>query len=60
MRTLILSSSLLAAALIGGSQVVVAQNEFAFCLQGSTGSLDCIYDGFLEFRKGRIQALSVR
>jgi hypothetical protein len=53
MRTLILSSGLLAAALIGGPQAAVAQNEYAVCLQGSTGSLNCIYDNLEQCRQAQ-------
>jgi hypothetical protein len=48
MRTLILSSGLLAVALVGGPQTAVAQNEPAFCLQRPTGSLNCIYDSMAQ------------
>jgi hypothetical protein len=47
MRGLILSSGLLAAALIVGPQAAVAQTEGkAFCLQGPAGSINCIYESF--------------
>jgi hypothetical protein len=53
MRTLILSSGLLAAALIGGPQVAVAQNEYAFCHEGPTGSLNCIYNSLEQCRQAQ-------
>jgi hypothetical protein len=49
MRCLILSSGLLAAALVGGPQAAVAQSEGkAFCLESPTGAMNCIYDSFEE------------
>jgi hypothetical protein len=47
MRAPILSSCLLAAALIAGPQATVAQaQEKPFCLQSPTGATNCIYDSF--------------
>jgi Protein of unknown function (DUF3551) len=51
MRSLILASSLLAAAFIGGPQAAVAQNEFAFCLQGPASGLNCVYDNLEQCRR---------
>jgi len=51
MRTLILSSGLLIAGLIGGPQAAIAQNEYAFCLRGPTGSLNCIYNSMEQCRQ---------
>jgi hypothetical protein len=51
MRTLILSSGLLAAALVGGPQTAFAQNEPAFCLQSSRGSMNCIYESMEQCRQ---------
>jgi hypothetical protein len=49
MRTLILSSGIVAAGLIAGQQAAVAQSqEKAFCLEGQAGSRNCIYDTFEE------------
>jgi Protein of unknown function (DUF3551) len=54
MRTLILSSSLLAAALIGGPQAAVAQNEYAFCARSATGSLNCVYNTMEQCRQAQV------
>jgi hypothetical protein len=51
MRTLSLSSGLLAAALVGGPQTAIAQNEPAFCFQGSRGSMNCMYDSMEQCRQ---------
>jgi hypothetical protein len=45
MRGLILSSGLLAAALMAAPQIAAAQSSGkAFCLQSPTGALNCSYD----------------
>ena len=47
MRTLILSSGLLAAALMAAPQSAFAQaQEKEFCLESPTGSRNCLYDTF--------------
>jgi hypothetical protein len=47
MRTLILSSGLLAAALMAAPQTAFAQaQEKAFCLESPTGARNCTYDSF--------------
>jgi uncharacterized protein DUF3551 len=51
MRALILSSGLLAAALIGGPQAALAQNEFTVCRQDATGSLTCEYNSLEQCRR---------
>ena len=49
MRTLILSSGLLAAALMAGPQPAFAQTqEKAFCLEGQAGLRNCIYDNMAQ------------
>ena len=54
MRSLILSSGLLAAALVGGPQAAVAQSEGkAFCLESPTGAMNCIYDSFEQCQQLR-------
>lgn len=59
MRGLILSSGLLAAALVAGPQAAVAQTAGkAFCLQSASGSMNCAYDTLAqcEQRRGGQQA----
>ena len=47
MRTLILSSGLLAAALMAAPHAAFAQaQEKAYCLESPTGSRNCVYDSF--------------
>ena len=53
MRTLILSAGLLVGTLVAGSQAVVAQNEYAFCHQGPTGSLNCVYNSLEQCRQSQ-------
>jgi hypothetical protein len=49
MRTAILSSGLLAAALITAPQAAMAQSGGKpYCLQSPTGALNCTYDSFDE------------
>jgi hypothetical protein len=49
MRTTILSSGLLAAALIAAPQAAMAQSGGKpYCLQSPTGALNCTYDSFDE------------
>jgi Protein of unknown function (DUF3551) len=49
MRTSILSSGLLAAALMVGPQTAFAQaQEKAFCLEGQGGLRNCIYDSMAQ------------
>ena len=56
MRTAILSSFALAAALIGGPQVASAQapTERAFCLRDQGGALLCNYDTMVLCEEGRL------
>ena len=56
MRVLILSSGLLAAALLGGPQAAVAQNEPTVCRQDATGYLICEYDSVEQCREDRYSA----
>jgi hypothetical protein len=60
MRSLILSSALLAATLIGAPQAAVAQTTSGkpFCLQSPTGDLLCNYDTMAQCQEG-IQGRSV-
>src|SRR5262245_52157214 len=51
MRNLILSSGLLAAALIGGPQAAVAQNEYPFCARNPGGGLNCVYNSIEQCRQ---------
>jgi hypothetical protein len=45
MKTLIASSAVVAAMLLGGTSATIAQERGAFCLQGSdSGALNCSYD----------------
>ena len=53
MRTLILSAGLLVATLVVGPQAAVAQNEYAFCHQGQTGSLNCVYNSLEQCRQSQ-------
>lgn len=47
MRTLLLSSGLLAAALMAAPHAAFAQaQEKAYCLESPTGARNCIYDSF--------------
>ncbi len=55
MRTLILSSAVLAATLIGAPQAAVAQapSEKPFCLRHEGGDLQCNYDTLAQCRQGQ-------
>jgi len=48
MRLLILSSALVAGALIGAPQAAFAQQEKAFCLESQSGLRNCIYDSVAQ------------
>ena len=55
MRSLILSSGLLAVALIGAPQVSIAQTsgDKPFCLRHESGALQCNYDTMAQCQQGR-------
>jgi hypothetical protein len=54
MRTLIVSSGLLVAALLAGPQAAVAQSgNKPFCLENATGATNCIYDSFEQCQQLR-------
>jgi hypothetical protein len=53
MRTPILSSGLLAAALIAGPAASAQAQEKPFCLQSPTGATNCIYDSFEQCQQIR-------
>ena len=55
MRSLILSSGLLAVALIGAPQVSIAQTsgDKPFCLRHESGSLQCNFDTMAQCQQGR-------
>jgi hypothetical protein len=55
MRTLILSSALLAAVSVGGPQAAFAQatGEKAFCFRQEGGNLQCNYDTMAQCMQGR-------
>jgi Protein of unknown function (DUF3551) len=57
MRGLILSSGLLVAALVAGPQAAVAQaGGKAFCLESSSGSMNCAFDSLAQCEQRRSSA----